>query len=63
MLQGLAWSCAEVRYAEYMQKSPHHCIVQATTGYIWIADLVGAIHPIVAPKEPETSPFIEELPR
>ena len=39
---------------------PH---VQATTGYIWIADLVGAIHHIVAPKEPETSPFIEELPR
>ena len=62
MLQGSAWSCAEVCNAEYMRKSPHHCIVQATTGYIWIADLVGAIHPIVALREPDTSPFIKKLP-
>ena len=63
MLQGSAWSCAEVRNAEHMLKSPHHCIVQATTGYIWIADLVGAIYPITALRELDTSPFIKKLPR
>ena len=63
MLQEEAWSCAEIRFAKFVLKFPHHCIVQATTGYIWIADLVGAIHSIFALKELVTSPFIEKLPR
>ena len=32
MFEGLVWTCAEVRLADAIRKSPLHCIVQATTG-------------------------------